>query len=109
MCVVYGHASRGLPWLLQLLTSRGLDIDQVNLHLLINRSTGSSDGTDRYRQIDRKGYSPLHLCAEKNIMRPIRMLVDAGADVNAHHGVSQLTALQVCFSPTYISISIAHG
>jgi len=30
--------------------------------------------------------TPLHVCAKKNLARPIRMLVDSGADVNAKHG-----------------------
>ena len=32
MAVVFGHAAKGLPWLLQLLNSRGLNLDQVSLH-----------------------------------------------------------------------------
>jgi hypothetical protein len=56
MAVLYGHAAKGLPWLLQLLTHRGLDLNQQ----------------------DACGATPLHLCAEKNLARPVRMLVDAG-------------------------------
>ena len=54
MAVLYGHASKGLPWLLQLLNAKGLDLN-------------APDGA---------GATPLHLCAKKNLSRPIRMLVD---------------------------------
>lgn len=73
MAVLFGHASKGLPWLLQLLTHRGIDLNQV----------------------DSAGATPLHLCAEKNLARPIRMLVDAGADVNAKYGQNQMSPLQL--------------
>ena len=33
-------------------------------------------------QADKVGATPLHLCAERNLARPVRMLVDSGADVN---------------------------
>lgn len=74
MAVVYGHASKGLPWVLQLLTSKGLDLNGTR---------------------DRTGATPLHLCAERNLARPVRMLVDSGADVNAKHEVNKLTPLQM--------------
>ena len=73
MAVLYGHASKGLPWLLQLLNAKGLDLN-------------APDGA---------GATPLHLCAKKNLARPIRMLVDSGADVNGKHGTTQLTPLQM--------------
>eukprot|EP01032_Pedospumella_encystans_P013468 gene13468-15505_t len=73
MAVLYGHASKGLPWLLQLLNAKGLDLN-------------APDGA---------GATPLHLCAKKNLSRPIRMLVDSGADVNGKHGTTQLTPLQM--------------
>lgn len=73
MAVLYGHASKGLPWLLQLLNAKGLDLN-------------APDGA---------GATPLHLCAKKNLARPIRMLVDSGADVNSKHGTTQLTPLQM--------------
>lgn len=73
MAVLYGHATKGLPWLLQLLTHRGIDLNQV----------------------DSCGATPLHLCAEKNLARPVRMLVDAGADVNAKYGQHQWSPLQL--------------
>lgn len=76
MAVLCGHASKGLPWLLQLLHARGLDLNYT----------------------DRSGATPLHLCAERNLARPVRMLVDAGADVNARHAVTQLTPLQMACS-----------
>lgn len=50
MAVVYGHASKGLPWTLQLLNSKGVNLNQV----------------------DSLGATPLHVCAEKNLARPVR-------------------------------------
>lgn len=76
MAVLYGHASKGLPWLLQLLTAKGMDLNEV----------------------DSAGATPLHLCAEKNLARPVRMLVDSGADVNARHAKTQLTPIQMACS-----------
>lgn len=73
MAVLYGHATKGLPWLLQLLTHRGVNLNQV----------------------DSCGATPLHLCAEKNLARPVRMLVDAGAEVNAKYGQFQWSPLQL--------------
>ena len=63
-----------LPWVVQLLTARGLDLN----------------GTK-----DMNGATALHLCAERNLARPVRMLVDSGADVNAKHETSKLTPLQM--------------
>jgi hypothetical protein len=76
MAVLYGHSSKGLPWLLQLLTAKGMDLNEV----------------------DSAGATPLHLCAEKNLARPVRMLVDSGADVNARHAKTQLTPIQMACS-----------
>ncbi|CAE7536476.1 ANKRD52 [Symbiodinium microadriaticum] len=76
MAVVYGHASKGLPWTLQLLDSKGMDLNQV----------------------DSLGATPLHVCAEKNLARPVRMLVDAGANVNVKHQKTGLTPLQMACS-----------
>jgi ankyrin repeat protein len=76
MAVLFGHSSKGLPWVLQLLNSRGLDLNQF----------------------DANGATPLHMCASKNLPRPVRMLVDAGADVNCLHQRTQLTPLQMACS-----------
>eukprot|EP01038_Epipyxis_sp_PR26KG_P004781 gene4781-6706_t len=76
MAVVYGHATKGLPWTLQLLNFKGLDLNRA----------------------DKVGATPLHLCAERNLARPVRMLVDSGADVNVKHGKTQLTPLQMACS-----------
>ncbi len=76
MAVLYGHSSKGLPWLLQLLTSKGVDLNEV----------------------DSGGATPLHLCAEKNLARPVRMLVDGGADINSRHAKTQLTPIQMACS-----------
>jgi ankyrin repeat protein len=73
MAVLYGHATKGLPWLLQLFTARGMNLNDI----------------------DSEGATPLHLCAARNLARPVRMLVDSGADVNARHGETQLTPLQM--------------
>ena len=78
MTVLYGHSSKGLPWVLQLLNSRGADLSHA----------------------DASGATPLHMCAAKNLARPVRMLVDAGADVNCRHQATQLTPLQMaCAHP----------
>jgi ankyrin repeat protein len=78
MAVLYGHSSKGLPWVLQLLNSRGADLNQPDV----------------------SGATPLHMCAAKNLARPVRMLVDAGADVNCRHQTTQLTPLQMaCAHP----------
>lgn len=76
MAVVYGHSSKGLPWTLQLLHAKGLDLNQS----------------------DNVGATPLHYCAQRNLARPVRMLVDSGANVNAIHGTTQLTPLQMACS-----------
>lgn len=73
MAVLYGHATKGLPWVLQLLNARGMNLNEV----------------------DSAGATPLHLCAEKKLARPVRMLVDSGADVNVRHGETQFTPLQM--------------
>ena len=51
-----------------------------------------------FSETDALGATPLHLCALKNLARPVRMLVDSGADVNAKHLQSQLTPLQMACS-----------
>jgi ankyrin repeat protein len=73
MAVLYGHATKGLPWLVQLFTAKGMNLNHI----------------------DNSGSTPLHLCAEKNLARPVRMLVDSGADVNSKHDKTQLTPLQI--------------
>ena len=47
MAALCGHAAKGLPWLLQLLHAKGLDLNAY----------------------DRSGATPLHLCAERNLAR----------------------------------------
>jgi ankyrin repeat protein len=79
MAVLFGHSCKGLPWLLQLLTSKGLNLNQV----------------------DSIGATPLHVCAEKNLARPVRMLVDSGADVNVIHQVNKLTPLQMACNQSH--------
>ena len=49
-------------------------------------------------QVDSLGATPLHVCAEKNLARPVRMLVDAGANVNVKHQKTGLTPLQMACS-----------
>jgi ankyrin repeat protein len=70
-----------LPWTLQLLNSKGVNLNQI----------------------DSLGATPLHVCAEKNLARPVRMLVDAGADVNVKHQNKGLTPLQVSTSHSSLS------
>jgi len=76
MAVVFGSSSKGLPYLLQIINNRGIDLNQF----------------------DRDGYSALHICAEMNISRPIRILVDAGSNVNSKHKKSGLTPLLIACS-----------
>jgi ankyrin repeat protein len=75
-CFNFDFVFSGLPWTLQLLNAKGLDLNQA----------------------DSVGATPLHLCAMKNLHRPVRMLVDSGAEVNAKHGKTQLTPLQMACS-----------
>lgn len=63
MAVLFGHSSKSFPWLMQLLHSKGTDFNAP----------------------DHTGANPLHYCAQRNLSRPIRMLVDCGANVNAMH------------------------
>lgn len=73
MTILYGHSMRGLLWTLRVISSRGVDMGRM----------------------DPSGASPLHLCAERSLSRPINMLVELGADVNAPHTRTQLTALHI--------------
>lgn len=51
-------------------------------------------GVDLNRQ-DSGGSAPLHECASRNLSRPVRLLVDAGALVNNKHGRTGMIPLQV--------------
>lgn len=51
-------------------------------------------GVDLNRQ-DSSGSAPLHECASRNLSRPVRLLVDAGALVNNRHGRTGMIPLQV--------------
>ena len=76
MCVLYGHNGRGLERIIELLHTRGVDMNKRNS----------------------AGATPLHDCASKNYFRPILSLVDIGADVNIKHGRIGLTPLQLVCS-----------
>lgn len=76
MAISHAHASKGLLWMFQLFTSRGLNINRIDIH----------------------GLSPLHLCAEKSVHRPIELLVGAGGDVNLLHGLTHLAPLHMACS-----------
>lgn len=58
MAVLSSHSSKALPWILQMLSSRGADC------------SGEA------------GSTALHLCAQRNLARAVRLLVDSGVDVN---------------------------
>mmetsp|Transcript_13242 Transcript_13242/g.19951 ORF Transcript_13242/g.19951 Transcript_13242/m.19951 type:complete len:734 (+) Transcript_13242:86-2287(+) len=76
MAALYGHVSKGLGNTLQMLHFHNVDFDQLD-------STGSA---------------PLHECAARNLSRPVRLLVMAGAHVNTKHGRTGMTPLQLACS-----------
>jgi ankyrin repeat protein len=76
MATLYGHTSKGLSSTLQLLHFNRVDFDQL----------------------DASGSAPLHECASRNLPRPIRLLVHAGANVNTKHGRTGVTPLQLACS-----------
>jgi ankyrin repeat protein len=73
MATLYGHSSKGLSNILNVLHFNHVDFDQV----------------------DSSGATPLHECALRNLPRPIHFLVHGGADVNAKHGRTGVTPLQL--------------
>ncbi len=54
-------------------------------------------GVDLNKQ-DSTGAAPLHVCAAKSLPGPVHFLVEAGASVNAEHGVSGLSPLHIACS-----------
>eukprot|EP00602_Paraphysomonas_sp_CaronLab_P005784 CAMPEP_0185033330 /NCGR_PEP_ID=MMETSP1103-20130426/22140_1 /TAXON_ID=36769 /ORGANISM="Paraphysomonas bandaiensis, Strain Caron Lab Isolate" /LENGTH=729 /DNA_ID=CAMNT_0027569553 /DNA_START=153 /DNA_END=2342 /DNA_ORIENTATION=+ len=76
MAALYGHVSKGLGNTLQMLHFNNVNFDQLD-------STGSA---------------PLHECAARNLSRPVRLLVLAGAHVNTKHGRTGVTPLQLACS-----------
>lgn len=77
MALMFGNLSKNFTWLLQLCAQHGIDFSRIDPN---------------------NGYSPLHICAEKGITRPVSILIDFGIDVNIKHGISNLTALQIACS-----------
>jgi ankyrin repeat protein len=73
MATLYGHASKGLSNILNVLHFNHVDFDQM----------------------DSSGATPLHECALRNLPRPIHFLVHSGANVNAKHGRTGVTPLQL--------------
>eukprot|EP01039_Chlorochromonas_danica_P002216 gene2216-2420_t len=73
MAIVFGNYTTGLYEAVQVLKLRGLDINKQDL----------------------SGATPLHQCTARNLPASIQILVDVGADVNAKHGRSGLTPLQL--------------
>lgn len=79
MVVLHSPNSKGIYTIIKDLIDNGLDIH----------------ATDAY------GSTPLHVCAARNEHRPIQILVDIGANVNATHQRNGLTALHMaCANPT---------
>jgi ankyrin repeat protein len=76
MSVLFGHSTKGLSWFLHALNNYGIDLNEY----------------------DARGSAPLHVCAEKNLSGPIKVLVDAGANVNIVHKRNSLTPLQTACS-----------
>jgi ankyrin repeat protein len=73
MSALYAPNAKGLAKIFMFLHFRGVDLNRLD-------STGSA---------------PLHECAARNLSRPVRLLVDAGAEVNNKQGRSGVTPLQV--------------
>lgn len=73
MAALYGHTSKGLANIFNVLHFNHVDFDQV----------------------DSSGATPLHECALRNLPRPIHFLVHSGANVNAKHGRTGVTPLQL--------------
>ncbi len=76
MTTLYGHSTKGLANILQILHFHHIDFDQF----------------------DSSGSTSLHECATRNLSRPIRLLVHAGANVNTKHGRTGVTPLQLACS-----------
>lgn len=73
MAALYAPNARGLAKIFMFLHFRGVDLNRR----------------------DSSGSAPLHECAARNLSRPVRLLVDAGALVNNKHGRTGMTPLQV--------------
>lgn len=73
MSALYAPNAKGLAKIFMFLHFRGVDLDRL----------------------DSSGSAPLHECAARNLSRPVRLLVEAGAEVNNKHGRSGMTPLQV--------------
>ena len=73
MAALYAPNARGLAKIFMFLHFRGVDLNRL----------------------DASGSAPLHECADRNLSRPVRLLVDAGAMVNNKHGRTGSTPLQV--------------
>ena len=76
MAVLYAGRKPGLLNIIQTCTFKGVDLNQV----------------------DSFGSAPLHECASRNLARPIKLLVDAGANINKRHERNGLTPLQLACS-----------
>eukprot|EP01035_Chromulina_nebulosa_P017308 gene17308-22849_t len=82
MAVLYAHRSRGLPNIIQSLTSGGVGLNEI----------------------DATGSAPIHECASRNLSRPVLLLVDAGANVNITHSRNGLTPLQMACSANFLDV-----
>jgi hypothetical protein len=76
MATAFDNYVSGLFEAVQVLKLRGVDINKEDI----------------------SGASPLHQCTARNLPVSIQILVDCGADVNAKHGRSGLTPLQLACS-----------
>jgi len=76
-------------WLQQRLNPQPTDPVQAKIFMFLHFR-----GVDLNRQ-DSSGSAPLHECSSRNLSRPVRLLVDAGALVNNRHGRTGMIPLQV--------------
>ena len=73
MAALYAPNAKGLAKIFMFLHFRGVDLNRL----------------------DSSGSAPLHECAQRNLSRPVRLLVDAGALVNNSHGRTGMIPLQI--------------
>lgn len=98
MSVIFGHATKGLPWVLQVLLCKKNEKNEnerLENEKFENKKYVNNKNNIDLNQTDQFGYTVLHICAQKNLVRPLKLLADAGADVNAKNSITLLTPLQM--------------